>query len=103
MEEYRFVIALTFEKLHNRRARHLRAMVMWEQSAAQPSAECPRVDFEEHETRYRTLQAIARQYRAHPECFGIVKIWRPKELYSIAPSGRRATIRDAGAGGGAAE
>src|SRR5712675_1232822 len=31
MEEYRFVIALTFEKLHNRRARHLRAMVVREE------------------------------------------------------------------------
>ena len=32
MDEYRFVIALTYEKLSDRRARHLRAMVMWEQS-----------------------------------------------------------------------
>jgi hypothetical protein len=32
MEEHRFVIALTFERLHNRRARHLRAMVMWEEA-----------------------------------------------------------------------
>ena len=27
--------------------------------------------------RYRTLQAIAKLYRAHPERFGIVKVWRP--------------------------
>ena len=84
MEEYRFVIALTYEKLSNRRARHLRAMVMWEQSLLNLPAEFPRFARKEHETRYRTLQAIARQYRAHPERFGVVHIWRPKELYSIA-------------------
>jgi hypothetical protein len=80
MHEYRFVIALTFERLHNRRARHLRAMVMWEEALLNLPADCPRVDFEEHKTRFRTLQAIAKAYRAHPERFGIVKIWRPKEL-----------------------
>jgi len=78
MEEYRFVIALTFEKLHNRRARHLRAMVMWEQALLDLPVECPRIDFEEHRTRFQTLHAIARQYRSNPERFGIVKIWRPK-------------------------
>jgi hypothetical protein len=85
MEEYRFVIALTFEKLHDRRARHLRAMVMWEEALLNLPDECPRVDFEEHKTRFRTLQAIARQYRASPERFGIVKVWRPKEVSSLAP------------------
>ena len=72
------MIALTFEKLHNRRARHLRAMVMWEETLRSLPKDCPRVDFEEHKTRYRTLQAIARQYAANPNCFGIVKVWRPK-------------------------
>jgi hypothetical protein len=80
MEEYRFVIALTFEKLHNRRARHLRAMVMWEEALLDLPSQCPRVDFDEHKTRFLTLQAIARRYRAHPERFGIVKVWRPREL-----------------------
>ena len=37
MEEHRFVIALTFEQLNMRRARHLRAMVMLEVDAAEPS------------------------------------------------------------------
>lgn len=78
MEEHRFVIALTFEQLSNRRARHLRAMVIWEQGLLHLPDEMPRVDFEEHKTRYRTLQAIARQYRAHPDRFGIVKVWRPR-------------------------
>ena len=32
MDEYRFVIALTFEQLNSRRARHLRAMVIWEKA-----------------------------------------------------------------------
>jgi hypothetical protein len=85
MEEYRFVVALTFEKLHNRRARHLRAMVMWEPSLLDLPAECPRVDFEEHRTRFRTLQAIARQYRANPERFGIINVWRPKDAAVRAP------------------
>jgi len=78
MEEYRFVIALTFEKLHNRRARHLRAMVVREEALRNLPTECPQVDFVEHRIRFRTLQAIARQYAARPACFGIVKVWRPK-------------------------
>jgi hypothetical protein len=86
MEEHRFVIALTFEKLHNRRARHLRAMVMREETLRSLPEACPRVDFEEHKTRYRTLQAIARQYAASPECFGIVKVWRPKLPSAIVPA-----------------
>ena len=78
MEEHRFVVALTFEKLNNRRARHLRAMVMREETLRNLPADCPRVDFEEHKTRFRTLQAISRQYAASPHCFGIVKVWRPR-------------------------
>src|SRR5204863_8703628 len=78
MEEHRLVIALTFEQLSNRRARHLRAMVIFEPTLRNLPAEFPRVDFEEHKTRYRTLQAIARQYAANSDCFGIVKVWRPK-------------------------
>ena len=78
MEEHRFVIALTFEQLNMRRARHLRAMVILESMLLNLPAEMPRVDFEEHKQRFRTLQAIARIYRAHPERFGIVKVWRPK-------------------------
>jgi len=84
MDEYRFVVALTYEQLSNRRARHLRAMVMWEQSLLNLPAEFPRFARKEHETRYRTLHAIARQYRVHPERFGVVDIWRPKDLHSIA-------------------
>ena len=78
MNEHRFVIALTFEQLNSRSARHLRAMVMWEPTLLSLPDEMPRVDFEEHKTRYRTLQAISRLYRKHPERFGIVKVWRPK-------------------------
>ena len=93
MEEYRFVIALTYEQLSDRRARHLRAMVMWEQSLLNLPAECPRFERKEHETRYRTLQAIARQYRAHPERFGVVQSGGPKDLYSIAPVAGGETVR----------
>ena len=90
MEEHRFVIALTFEQLNMRRARHLRAMVMLESMLLNLPEQMPNVDFEEHKTRYRTLLAIKREYRAHPERFGIVKVWRPKrphaaDLASIVP------------------
>ncbi len=80
MNEYRFVIALTYEQLESRRARHLRAMVMWEQELLSLSDEMPRVSFEQHKTRYRTLLSIAREYRAHPERFGVVNVWRPKDV-----------------------
>jgi hypothetical protein len=53
-------------------------MVMLEDTLRGLPKDCPRVDIEEHKTRYRTLQAIARQYAASPNCFGIVKVWRPK-------------------------
>lgn len=82
MDEHRFVIALTFEQLNTRRARHLRAMVMWEPMLLDLPDDMPRVDFDEHKTRYLTLLAIAKQYRAHPERFGIVKVWRPKHPYA---------------------
>jgi len=97
MNEYRFVIALTFEQLNSRRARHLRAMVMWEPSLLNLPDEMPRVDFEEHKTRYRTLQAISRLYRKHPERFGIVKVWRPKwtdgSIASLVPDAASAARR----------
>jgi hypothetical protein len=85
MNEYRFVIALTYEQLDSRRARHLRAMVMWEQELLNLGEQMPRVSFEQHKTRYRTLLAIAREYRAHPERFGVVNVWRPTD---VAPAQR---------------
>jgi hypothetical protein len=86
MEEHRFVIALTFEKLNSRRARHLRAMVVWEEALRRLPKQCPHVDFEEHKTRYGTLQAIARLYAANPGCFGVVKVWRPKPSSVTMPA-----------------
>jgi hypothetical protein len=86
MDEHRFVIALTFEQLDSRRARHLRAMVVLEPMLLALPDELPRVDYEEHKTRYRTLLAIAREYRAHPERFGVVKVWRPKNISAHAPN-----------------
>lgn len=99
MIEHRFVIALTFEKLHNRRARHLRAMVMWEAALRNLPDQCPQGDMEDHRTRFRTLQAIAQQYAASPECFGMVKIWRPKE----ADAGTTVAVGDGPRLGRAAE
>ena len=57
-------------------------------------AECPRVDSEEHKTRFRTLQAIASQYRAHPERFGIVNVWRPKDVAVSAPWALKDVMRE---------
>jgi hypothetical protein len=93
MDEYRFVIALTYERLSNRRARHLRGMVMWEEALLGLPAECPRVDKEEHKTRFRTLQEIARQYRAHPERFGTVSVWRPRGTIVQAPGSLSDLVR----------
>jgi hypothetical protein len=93
MDEYRFVIALTYERLTNRRARHLRAMVMWEEGLFNLPAECPRVEQAEHETRFRTLQAIARQYRAHPDRFGIVNVWRPRGTVPQPPGALSDVVR----------
>jgi hypothetical protein len=97
MDEHRFVVALTFEQLNSRRARHLRAMVIWEPMLLDLPDEMPRVDFEEHKTRYRTLQAIGKLYRKHPERFGIVKVWRPKQNFAGQPSA--SIIPDAAAAG----
>jgi hypothetical protein len=93
MDEHRFVIALTFEQLNNRRARHLRAMVIWEQALLNLPEETPRVDFEEHKTRYLTLQAIAKQYRTNPERFGIVKVWRPRRAAVPIPNAMAGALR----------
>ena len=93
MDEYRFVIALTFERLNNRRARHLRAMVMWEETLRNLPPKCPRVEVKEHETRYRTLQAIARQYALHPERFAIINIWRPRVAQPALPGSLNETER----------
>jgi hypothetical protein len=80
VEEFRFVIALTYEQLNNRRARHLRAMVLYEPMLVALSDDTPEVDHEEHKTRYRTLLSISRLYRKNPGRFGIVRIWRDREL-----------------------
>ena len=58
---------------------------MWEPALLGLPDACPQVDFEEHRTRFKTLQAIARQYRENPERFGIVNVWRPKDMAVLAP------------------
>jgi hypothetical protein len=78
VDEFNFVVALTYEQLNNRRARHLRAMVIYEPMLLGLSEQMPRVDHEEHETRYRTLLAISRHYKKSPERFGIVRVWRDR-------------------------
>jgi hypothetical protein len=76
--EHRFVVALTYEKVKDRRMRHFRAMVILETEMSafleQPG---PRLRRPEHATRLATLRCIARQYQAHPERFGLVSVWRP--------------------------
>ena len=80
VEEHLFVVALTYEQLNNRRARHLRAMVIYEPMLRGLREHMPRVDHEEHKTRYRTLLSISQRYQKHPERFGIVRIWRDREV-----------------------
>jgi hypothetical protein len=58
-------------------------MVMHEPALLSLPERPPRVDFEEHKTRYRTLLSIARQYREHPERFGVVQMWRAKAVSSV--------------------
>ena len=94
MDEYRFVIALTYEKLSDRRARHLRAMVMWEQSAAQPAGRMPARrargarDPLPHAAGDRAaVPARIRSASASSRSGG------PRGLYSIAPVAGGETIR----------
>src|SRR5688572_11312088 len=74
-QEYRFVVALTFEQLNAHRTRRLRAMVMYEPMLLTLPDDCPEVEREESKTRYQTLLAIKRQYQTNPERFGVFKIW----------------------------
>jgi hypothetical protein len=80
MQEHRFVIALTYEKLCDVRAQHFRAMVTYEPELLNFPASPPSFERPEYATRFETLKAIADQYRKSPEIFGIVKIWRPARV-----------------------
>jgi hypothetical protein len=87
--EHRFVVALTYEKVKDRRMRHFRAMVILEtEIAAFLEEPGPRLRRPEHATRLATLRCIAHQYNAHPERFGTVSIWRP------AAAGASVALRD---------
>jgi hypothetical protein len=87
--EHRFVVALTYEKIKDRRMRHFRAMVVLEtEIGAFLEEPGPRLRRPEHTTRLATLRAIARQYQAHPERFGLVSVWRP------AAAGTSMALRD---------
>ena len=87
--EHRFVVALTYEKVKDRRMRHFRAMVILEtEIAAFLEEPGPRLRRPEHATRLATLRCIARQYNAHPERFGVVSVWRP------ATAGASVALRD---------
>lgn len=77
MREHRFVVALTYEPLADVRLRHFRVMVLLEDEIRRFPTEMPKVDWPHYQTRFRTLQAVAAQYRAAPHLFGIVKVWRP--------------------------
>jgi hypothetical protein len=83
---HRYVVALTFERLRDRRAQHFRVMVINERELLDFPQDGVSVMRPEHETRLRTLRAIARQYKEeharnpdHPERFGILVVWRPAD------------------------
>jgi hypothetical protein len=76
VKEHRFVVALTFEKLCHVRSQHFRAMVIYEPELRAFPDELERHERPETRTRFLTLREVARQYRLHPEQFGMVKVWR---------------------------
>lgn len=78
MVVHRFVIALTYEKLCDLRSQHFRVMVVREEELLN-FPDTVKFTRPEHETRFETLKAIAQQYKEHPERFGILHVWRPKE------------------------
>jgi hypothetical protein len=73
--EYKFVVALTFEKLRSKRARHFRAMVILEKELLNLPDTYPDVWREEHKTRFDTLKKLSIIYKEHPERFGYLYIW----------------------------
>jgi hypothetical protein len=77
MIEYRFVLALTYEKNIPNRDQHFRCMMIWEETLKCLPDRCPGIDHQEYATRFRTLKSIAAHYARHPDHFGIVKVWLP--------------------------
>jgi hypothetical protein len=79
--EHRFVVALTFEKLCNVRSQHFRAMVVYEpELRAFPDIGDmrPETRVGAQQTRFISLSEVARQYRMHPERFGVIRMWRTR-------------------------
>src|SRR5262249_15043465 len=71
MREHRFVVALTYETLADVRLRHFRVMVVLEDEVRRFPEQMPTVEWPHYQTRFRTLQAVAAQYRTAPHLFGI--------------------------------
>jgi hypothetical protein len=74
--EHHFVVAMTFERTCNARSQHFRAMMVSEAELLRFPDSLPSFEREEHRARFATLRAVARQYAAHPERFGVIKVWR---------------------------
>lgn len=75
VKEYSFVLALTFEKVPDVRARHFRIMMINEDELLALPDKFPKLSRPEHGTRYKTLLSIRDQYKAKPEHFGVLKLW----------------------------
>jgi hypothetical protein len=101
MQEHRFVIALTYEKLCDIRAQHFRAMVIYEPELLNFPVSPPAFERPEYATRFESLKAIADQYKRNPHIFGIVKMWRPgrdgkaADMNWSAPLARPLRVHDA--------
>jgi hypothetical protein len=78
MREFRFVLALTYEKGIPDRDQHFRCMMVSEEALKRLPKECPPVDHGTYRTRFRTLACIAAQYAVRPEHFGVIKLWVPE-------------------------
>lgn len=62
----RYVIYLTCESAPNIRQRKIRAMLIKESLLLNLPEETPKFESPHHDTRWRTLQALAKEYRSRP-------------------------------------
>lgn len=76
-----YTLCLTNERAGDVKIRKIRAMVMQTEKLANLAdiapASCRRVERENHETRWRTLEAMSRQLETHPGDFMTIEITRP--------------------------
>ena len=70
----RYLTALTYERAGAMRTHKVRAMVIKKETLLNLPAELPKLESENHRTRFRTLQKLAEEYRVRPGRFLEVEI-----------------------------